>query len=155
MKGTAFCACLLAVCAAIAPSAVCQEPAKTNVRQEIAALIKRFIDAANKGDVTTLSELVSSKSGFVAIANGAAVKGHDALVKKASALVGSQGQYSVAVGSLDINTVKGGVVIATGPYVVNAKTGAKTVQGKGAITFVLEKQGKYWRIAHMNRSPAA
>jgi hypothetical protein len=139
---------------AFAPLARTQEPSNTDVRREIADLLSKFVDSANKGDVTTMSELVSSKSGFVAIGNGEIVKGHDELMKNAGVLVGKQGKYTLALGQLDINTIKNGVIVATGPYTVQVSGETASVLGKGGITFVCEKQDKYWRIAHLHRSLA-
>lgn len=156
MRRIALCAALLAaalvVVAPFATRARAQEKSTTNVRREIADLLAAVVSSINKGDMTSLSELVSTKQGFVAIANGQIVRGHDALLKNAGLLVGNQGKYTIALGQLDINTIKGGVVVATGPYTIQVKGKKGSVTGKGAVTFVLEKQDKFWRVAHINRS---
>jgi len=155
MKRIAVYASLLAVLlAALSPLARTQEPANTDVRREVADLLSKVVDSTNKGDMTTLAELVSRKSGFTAIANGEIAKGHDELMKNANLLVGQQGKYSMSLGEMDVNQIKPGVVIATGPYAITVTGDTASVKGKGFVSFVVEKQDKFWRIVHMHRSLA-
>jgi hypothetical protein len=58
-----------------------------------------------------------------------------------------------ATGAMGFATING-TIMATGPYLLQIKGQSGNADLKGAVTFILEKQGKNWLIAHMHSSLA-
>jgi ketosteroid isomerase-like protein len=129
-----------------------QDPAKQSMRTDVLEALSKFTQAANQADIPALSTMMSAKPGVVYIADGTITRGPDAIGSALNNLVGKQGKYNISLGSLDVANVNG-LALATGPYVLKLKGESATASLKGAVTILLEYQGKKkWVITHIHRS---
>jgi ketosteroid isomerase-like protein len=132
-----------------------QEPAKPEVRTEVADTLSKFVEAANKGDGPTLAALLSNKPEMTYVVDGVILHGPEEIKKQFNDLVGLQGKYQFQLGAMDISSIHE-VTVACGPYTLKVKGDDAAVSLKGAVSFVLDKQkGAGWTIAHMHRSTAS
>ncbi len=129
-----------------------QDPAKENMTGEIASVLAKFVYCANKNDTTSLLAMVSRKPDVSYIADGEVFRGYAEIKDHVEQLFELRGKYQFQLGSMDIANVNG-LALATGPYVLKLQGEDGAVQMKGAVTFLLEKEGKKtWKITHMHRS---
>lgn len=129
-----------------------QDPAKPQMKSDIAGFLTRFVEAVNRGNTTTLMTMISTKLGASAIANGHILRGSQAISQSLDKLVGNQGKHYLALGTMDISNVNG-LGLVTGPYVLKLKGENGVVETKGAVTFLLENQKGYgWVVTHIHRS---
>ncbi len=58
-------------------------------------------------------------------------------------------------GTMSIANVNG-LALATGPYTARLRYGDHAIAFQGAVTFLMEKEGRrHWKITHLHRSTAA
>ncbi len=132
-----------------------QDPAKDNLRIDIAAFLSKFMDAANRADTTTLMAMISSKPDVCLIADGQIYQGTGDIQAHLEQLMGQRGKYLIQLGTMNIVN-DNGLALATGPYTMKLRGGAHAALFQGAVTFLLEKEGRrHWKITHLHRSTAA
>jgi hypothetical protein len=126
-----------------------QDPAKQQMRADIAAVLSQFVSAINTGNTTTAYTMISSKPNVTAIVNGQIYRGAADIANALSKLGAHQGHYQFILGTMDIANVNG-LGLATGPYTMRHPDN-KTVTG--SATFLLENhKGVGWVITHINLS---
>jgi hypothetical protein len=122
------------------------------MRTDVLETLSRFVQAANQGDVITMTSLISNKPMVSYIADGTVLLGPAGVSQALNKLVGSMGKYQITLGALSVANVNG-LALATGPIVLKEKEGTGTAEMKGAVSILLENQGrKRWIITHMHRS---
>jgi hypothetical protein len=122
------------------------------MRTDVLDTLSKFTDAANKADIITLTSMISNKPSVSYIADGTVLMGPAGVSQALGKLVGSNGKYQLMLGALDVANVNG-LALVTGPCTLKDKAGESTTQINGAVTILLENQGKKkWVITHIHRS---
>jgi hypothetical protein len=123
------------------------------MRTDVLDTISRFVQAANKADMITLTSLISNKPMVSYIADGAILLGPSEISQALDKLVGSKGKYQLTVGVLNVANVNG-LALATGPCILKDK--ASDAQLSGAVSILLENQGRRrWMVTHLHRQHPA
>ncbi|HZT42412.1 MAG TPA: nuclear transport factor 2 family protein [Chthonomonadaceae bacterium] len=131
-----------------------QDPAKDNLRNEATAFLSKFMDAANRADTKTMINMFSAKPEVSLIADGYIYQGRDAIQSHTERLFGQRDRYMVQLETMSIANVNG-LVLATGPYTARLRYGNHEIAFQGAVTFLMEKEGRrHWKITHLHRSTA-
>lgn len=145
---------LLGVCSPSRPG-YAQDPAKDSLRNEVTAFLSKFVDAANRADTTTMMAMFSAKPEVSLIADGSIYQGKDDIQSHIELLLGQREKYLIQLGTMSIANVNG-LALATGPYTARLRYGDHSIAFQGAVTFLMEKEGRrHWRITHLHRSTAA
>jgi hypothetical protein len=135
------------------PRGNAQVPASPASRNDAVAVLHKFVDAGNQDDMLTMMGLISTHPDVSFIIDGNIYRGHNEIQNHQDQLLGLQGKYQYQLGAMGFATING-TILATGPYLLQIKGQSGGADLKGAVTFILEKQGKNWLIAHMHSSLA-
>lgn len=126
--------------------------AASTQRQEVQNFVKAYADAANRGDVTAYMETHSRRTDLIEVNDGEITRGWDALRDEANRMIGLEGSYKISIGSIDVMGATR--AIAVFPFVANVATEQGPAQLRGAMTLVLGKSARGWKIIHDHTSSA-
>ena len=127
-------------------------PKTVDVRAEVQAFVKNYVEAGNKTDVTAMMEMISHKEGVTSIGDGAITRGWEAIRTENDEMVGKEGLYKISMGSIDVLPLGANHAVAIAPHTITLATDAGQVQVAGAVTFVLEKSANGWKLVHEHAS---
>jgi ketosteroid isomerase-like protein len=147
--------CLTTLCLgglSLAVPSEAQDPAKDAMRTDVLDTISKFVQAANSADIITLTSLISNKPEISFISDGTVLTGPEGVSQALNKLVGSKGKYQLTMGVLNVANING-LALATGPCILKDKEAGGTKDMNGAVSILLENQGKKkWIITHIHRS---
>ncbi|HEV8479271.1 MAG TPA: nuclear transport factor 2 family protein [Candidatus Eisenbacteria bacterium] len=129
-----------------------QPSSASAVRTEVLAFVRSFADAANHADVAAVMEMYDHSPNLISAADGAIIRGWDAVREDANQVLGKEGLYKISTGSFDVLPLGAGKAVAVGPVVTTVKTGAGPVTLDQVLTLVLEKKQGKWLIVHDHTS---
>lgn len=136
-------------------TAYAQEPSKDDMRDEIEATLSKFVDAANRADTATVTKMISTQPQVSLMADGEIYQGAGDVQYHTMRMLGQQSKFLFQLGAMSIANVHG-LALATGPYTLRARTGDHSLEYHGAVTFLLEKEGRrHWVVVHLHRSTVA
>ena len=133
----------------------CASQSPDALRTEVQQVIRTYLDANNKPDVTAMMEMVSRTEGVSMVNNGDITRGWDAIRTFNDGVVSpSAPGFSMALGSIDVRPLgdRSALVLAPVTLTFAGATDAETTERTGALTFVLEKSDKGWKIVHQHLS---
>src|SRR3989475_9267232 len=129
-----------------------QQPTAATVRTEIQQAVRAYVDAINKADAATLTEMYSREAGVTSVGDGQITRGWDAIRSTADSIAGAEGKYKVATGSIDIVPLGPGYSLALTSTILTVKSGDQEVQLRGAMTLLFKRIGAEWKIIHDHTS---
>jgi len=131
----------------------CSAPASSPeaVRTEVQQIVRAYVDAMNKPDVTAMMEMISRGPGGSSINDGSITRGWEAIRTANDAVVGVSG-YKMALGSIDVLPLGAANALVTVPVTITVTTDQGSSEESGAMTLVLEKSAKGWKIIHEHYS---
>ncbi len=144
-----LCATLLFACCG------CNNSSPEATRTEVQQLVRDYVDASNKPDVTAMMELVSRTDGVSMAINGSVARGWDAIrTYNDGATAAASGSFQMALGSIDVRPLGGTAAIVVAPVTltIGGANQDESVQRTGALSMVLEKGDKGWKIVHQHMS---
>lgn len=145
----------LALAPVVASSAGPPANSTESTRAAVQTFVKSYVEAVNKGDVTTVMEMFSRKPGVTSIGDAEISRGWDAIRSDNDKMVGKEGSYKFSIGAIDVMPLGASYALALAPYTVTAETDKGTIQAEGAMTMVLEKSAGKWLIVHEHESTKA
>jgi ketosteroid isomerase-like protein len=134
--------------------AIAQAPSAA-VRSEIEATVRAYAAAHNRGDAGAVAAMYSTQPGVTSIGDGDIVRGWDRIRERVGvldSLMAAQGHLNVSLGSLDITALGSNYALAIAPYTLTVGAGGTEVWQRGAMTLVLQKTGKDWKVIHDHTS---
>ena len=131
------------------------QPSPDAVRQEVQEFVRNYVDATNKGDVTSMMEMVSRAQGVTSIMDGEISRGWDAIRTEEDNLTGKEGSYKVSIGSVDVTPLGASNALAVATMTTAVASQGQVVQDEGAMTLVLEKSKDGWKVLNEHFSTKA
>ena len=146
--------CLATVLMMACGSCSTPAPSPEAVRTEVQPVVRAYVEAQNKTDVTAMMEMISRAPGTSAISDGLITRGWEALRTLDDAVVGKMGSVMV-LGSIDVLPLGPVNALVTAPVTITTTTDQASSEESGALTLVLEKSAKGWKIIHEHYSSQA
>ena len=132
-----------------------QAPSADAVQREVQEVVRSYVDATNKADVTAMMELKSQSLGASEINDGSITRGWEAIRTSNDAVVGKTPGYKIALGSIDVVPLGRTHALVIAPTTISFTTDQGASNTSGATTYVLEKSSKGWKILHEHMSSQA
>src|SRR5512143_171753 len=86
----------------LAEVALAATPANpTTVRTEVEAAVRAYVDAANRGDVTTMMSMVDRSDGVISISDGVIERGWQT-IRHSNELVSRDEEAGISLGTIDV-----------------------------------------------------
>src|SRR5262245_8906175 len=76
--------------------------AAADVRSEVLAFVRSFMDAANRADVAAVMEMYDRSPSLLSVSDGEILRGWDAVREDANQVLGKEGLYKISAGSFDV-----------------------------------------------------
>jgi beta-aspartyl-peptidase (threonine type) len=99
-------------------------------------------------------EMYARRPDLITVNDGEITRGWDPLRDEANKMLGLEGSFKISVGSIDVVSLGPSRAIAVFPFVITVATDQGPRQLRGAMTLVLEKSPKGWKIMHDHTSSA-
>lgn len=123
-----------------------QAPTKPGVTAQ--QFVKTYVRAMNRGDVGSMMKMFSKDSGVTSIGDGAITHGWRSIQTDAKQFVGRQGTFKFTVGRVEVTPLGSDYVLAVAPFTVQTLGQEEDVEVPAAMTFVLQREGKSWKVVH-------
>jgi ketosteroid isomerase-like protein len=102
----------------------------------------------NRADVASMMKMFSKRSGVTAIGDGAISHGWKSIQTDAQQFVGREGTFKFTVGLVEVTPLGSGYVLAVAPLTVQTVGQEEDVEVPAAMTLVLERADKSWKVLH-------
>jgi len=129
-----------------------QAAAPTAANEQVQAAVKAYIDAVNRADVPAMMRMVSRKAGVSSVTDGAIERGWETIRTTNGQIVGKDGSYKMAIGSIDVLMLSASVAVAVTSFTFTTASDQGNVQVPGAVSIVFEKTGGKWLVVHEHES---
>ena len=127
--------------------------AAATARTQIQDFVRAYVDAANRMDIAAAMEMMSRRREVSSVEDGTITRGWDAIRAAADEMLGMEGQFRVAVGSIDITLLGASNALVLAPTTVTLKDEqGQSVQVRGALSLVLERVAGAWKVLHEHHS---
>jgi ketosteroid isomerase-like protein len=123
-----------------------QAPAKPNVTAQ--QFVKSYVKAMNRADVASMMKMVSRSSGVTSVGDGSISHGWRSIQTDAQQFVGRKGSFKFTVGLVEVTPLGLEYVLAVAPFTVQTFGQEEDVELHAAMTFVLQREGKSWKVIH-------
>jgi uncharacterized protein (TIGR02246 family) len=141
---------------ALTGSAVAQQPqgqSASPARAEVQKFVRDYIEAHNRADATSLSDAMSHRNDVTSVNDGNIARGWEAIRAANDEIAGQQGNFNVAIGTMDVTLLGSSYALVLAPTAINARNPqGQVVQVKGAVTLVLQKTEDGWKILNEHYS---
>ncbi len=127
-------------------------PSADALRADVQGVVKAYVEAQNNADANAIMEMVSKNPGVAAISLGDITRGWEAIRHDADEMVGSKGQMTLALGTIDVSQLGANFALAFAPCTLTLASEHGAAQLHGALTLVLEKSAGKWKIFHEHSS---
>lgn len=131
---------------ALGNSSTEQAPAKPSTTAE--QFVKSYVKAMNRSDVGSMMKMFSKRSGVTAIGDGTISHGWGSIRSDVRQFVGRQGTFKFTVGLVEVTELGSGHVLAVAPFTVETMGQEEDVMLPAAMTLVLERDGRSWKVLH-------
>ena len=138
----------------LAAVAIAATPVAPNPRAEVEAVVRAYVDAANRGDVYGMMALVSRQEGVISISDGQIQRGWQTIRNSNDQIVGREGGNNLTVGSIDVLVMGPTAAVAVAPFTFTVTSTHGDVRVPGASSFVFEKTSGRWLVVHEHTSIA-
>lgn len=122
------------------------------IRTEIQQAVRTYVDAWNRADASNLVEMYSRAAGVTSVGDGEIIRGWDRIRERYDSIVGVEGRFKIAIGSIDVAPMGVSHALALTSYTLTIHTDAGDVQERGAMTLVFQKVGAEWKVVHDHTS---
>ena len=133
-------------------ASLAKTPTSDAARADIQAFVKVYVEAENKGDASAIMEMVSKSTGVASITMGEVTRGWDGIRDDVDAMVGAEEKVKVGVGTIEVIQLGTNFALAFAPCTITSAAAEEGPQLHGALTLILEKSGKSWKILHEHTS---
>src|SRR5262245_8112311 len=121
-------------------------------RADIQAFVKAYVEAENKGDASAIMEMFSKNADVASITMGEITRGWDGIRDDVDAVTGEAEKVQVALGTIEVKPLGANFALAFAPCTITSSAAEEGLQLRGALTLILEKSGKAWKILHEHTS---
>ena len=129
--------------------------ASPDARTAVQNVVRTYVEAHNKADATAMMDLMSRRAEVSSVSDGEITRGWEAIRAETDKIVGREGQFRVAVGSMDVTTLGPNHALVVAPTTITVATPEGSVQVRGAMTLVLERSQGNWRVLNEHFSTRA
>ena len=129
-----------------------QQPSDTAIESDIRQAVRNYMDATNKADATAMMDLFSQNPKTSTVSDGDITRGWEAIRTANDAMAGTAGATKMEVGSIDVMALGNAHAVAVAAVTFTTTTERGSEQEQGAMTLVLEKSPKGWKILHEHYS---
>jgi ketosteroid isomerase-like protein len=123
-----------------------QAPSKPSVTAE--QFVRSYVKAMNRGDIGSLMNMVSKAPGVTSVGDGAISHGWRSIQTDARQFAGRQGTFKFTLGLVEVTPLGSSYVLAVAPFTVQTFGQEEDLEVPAAMTFVLEREGKSWKVVH-------
>ena len=121
-------------------------PAKPAVTAE--QFVKSYVKAMNRADVPSMMKMFDRGSGVTSIGDGSISHGWRSIQADAQQFVGREGTFKFTVGMVEVTPLGSGYVLAVAPFTMQTVGQEEDVELPAAMTLVLERADKSWKVIH-------
>lgn len=122
-------------------------------RTQVQDFVRKYVEVSNSADVTAGLEFISRRPEVSNAAMGEITRGFEAIRKEADEMVGMEGRYKIAIGSMDVTMLGTSYALVVAPTSVTiVDERGQAVQVRGAASLVLEKVSGAWKVLHEHYS---
>lgn len=121
-------------------------------RTDVQAFVKAYVEAENKGDASAIMEMFSKSANVASITMGEITRGSDGIRDDIDAMTGEAEKVQVTLGTIEVTPLGTNFALAFAPCMITSSAATEGLQLRGALTLVLEKSGKAWKILHEHTS---
>ncbi len=125
---------------------------QSDLSREIAAEVKRYVEAVNSGDERRVADLYARRPGVSSAGDGEITRGWSEILVLLRDFMGSLGSVTMTTDSLSVSPVGSGGAVAVFKYRWVAVGGRDTTIYDGAMTLVYERTPQGWRVVHDHTS---
>jgi micrococcal nuclease len=125
---------------------------QSDLRQEIAAQVARYVEAINSGDARRVADLYARSSGVTSAGDGEITRGWSEVLSLLGDFLDALGSVTMTADSLAVTSVGSGGAVAVFKYRWIAARERDTTTYEGAMTLVYERTPLGWRIVHDHTS---
>jgi ketosteroid isomerase-like protein len=123
----------------------------TTVRNEVEAAVRAYVEAANRGDVTTMMSMVDRSDGVISISDGVIERGWQT-IRNSNEIVGRDEGSGISLGRVDVMVLAPTVAVAVAPFTFTVASARGSVRVPGASSLVFQKVGDRWLLEHEHTS---
>lgn len=142
----------LVVLPALLALATAAHGATDSVRTNVQAFVKSYVEAQNKVDASAQMEMVSNRKGVSSLSMGEITRGWEAIRASVDEMVGSEGQFKISLGTIDVEELGPTFALAFAPCTITVASGEGALQLRGAVSLVLERTTGHWKVFHEHSS---
>jgi uncharacterized protein (TIGR02246 family) len=139
----------VAVAAILMVASACTPAPETtsDVRAEVAALVQRWSDASEAGDVESLADTYADQAGFAWIERGAvSYANHAAIVEGLDRVMDASASITNDVSDIGVTPLGDGAAAFHAHYAFEVAGDAFQFSSRGTMSGVAIKQGETWRF---------
>ncbi len=123
-----------------------QAPAKPSITAQ--QFVKSYVRAMNHADVTSMMKMFSKADGVTSIGDGTISHGWRSIKTDAQQFVGREGTFQFTTGVVEVTPLGSEHVLAIVPLTVRTVGQDEDIELPAAMTFVLEREGRSWKVIH-------
>ncbi len=123
-----------------------QAPAKPNMT--VQQFVKSYVRAMNHSDVAAMMKMFSKGDGVTSIGDGTISHGWGSIKTDAQQFVGREGTFKFSMGVVEVTPLGSSHVLAVAPITVQTFGQEEDVEVPAAMTFVLQREGRSWKVIH-------
>ncbi len=123
-----------------------QAPAKPDVT--VQQFVKSYVKAMNRSDVGAMMKMFSGSAGVTSVGDGSISHGLGSIKADAQQFLGREGTFRFTVGLVEVTPLGSGYVLAVAPFTVETLGQEEDIELPAAMTLVLERDGKSWKVLH-------
>lgn len=127
----------------------------TVLRTEIQQAVRNYIDAWNRSDAASVTEMYSRQPGVTSVGDGEVTRGWDRIRETMDQLLGLEGKFKISTASIDVVPLGPGYALALTNYLLTVTGGGEQVQQRGAMTLVFQRMEGEWKVLHDHTSTKA
>jgi uncharacterized protein (TIGR02246 family) len=120
-------------------------------RAQVEAAVRAYVAARNTADAGAVAALFSMQPGVTSIGDGEVQRGWDQIRRHLSvldSLTAAHQRATLTVGSVDVTPLGSSFALAIAGYTLTTTGPGGAAQRRGAMTLVLQKVDKDWKIIH-------
>jgi len=121
-------------------------PAKPSITAQ--QFVKSYVKALNHADVASMMKMFSKSEGVTSIGDGTISHGWRSIKTDAQQVVGREGTFKFTTGVVEVTPLGSAHVLAVVPLTVQTVGQDEDVELPAAMTFVLAREGRSWKVIH-------
>lgn len=151
LRGYAISSTAIILSACSKPALQSQPPEQT--RTEVQALVRSIANAYNRSDAAAAMDVYRRDDPSITSASdGELERGWQEIRASTDSIVGTEGAFKVATGTIDVTPLGPGYALAVAPMVVTVNTAAGKVQLHAVMSVVAAHDSTGWKVIHDHTS---